>query len=49
MSKQKAYVIYSESSNRRFGAFPQTEKGKVKADKYVKELTTKTGETIANK
>ena len=38
-SKKKCYIIFSLTTNYKFGAFPYTDEGYEKAKKYVEELS----------
>jgi hypothetical protein len=38
---QKCYVVFSKSTRYRYGAFPYTEDGKIKAEKYAQKMAKK--------
>lgn len=38
---QKCYIVFSKSTRYRYGAFPYTEDGKVKAEKYAQKMAKK--------
>ena len=38
---QKCYVVFSKSTHYRYGAFPYSEEGRVKAEKYAQKLAKK--------
>ena len=38
---QKCYVVFSKSTHYRYGAFPFSEEGKIKAEKYAESMAKK--------